>query len=123
MKCDVDVSLDGYYLTDDSTELMKFSLSGLVIPSHGHLIIWADDDMEQGSTHANFKLSANDGEEIILSLNPDVIDRIQFFHHNNNPEARIPDVSYGRSHDGGEEWCRQIEPTPNTSNKGGLPRN
>jgi|GEM_PF-1485085 len=59
------INLDGYYLTDDSTDLNKFKLINVgSIAAYDHLIIWADDQEVQGSNHANFKLS--DEESIFL---------------------------------------------------------
>ena len=112
------INLDGLYLSDDSTDLFRYKLPDTTIPVGGYLVIWADNDPDQGKLHAPFKLSGSEGEEIILSLlNGVKIDRIQFFPHSGNPEARLPDISYGRVSDGAEEWGRQAEPTPGYKNK------
>lgn len=116
---DKGINLRGLFLSDDSTKLQKFALPDTTIPARGFLVIWADDDVDQGSLHAPFKLSAKEGEELLLTLvNGLLIDRISFFAHSNNPEARLPDVSYGRLVDGGALWGRQKEPTPGFKNKG-----
>lgn len=60
------VDLSGWTMTDDVNELGKFEIpSGTVLEPDSYLVIWADDDEEQGSLHANFKLSAS-GESLYL---------------------------------------------------------
>ncbi len=115
------LDLSGLYLSDDSTNLKKYDLSGILMQPGEFLLIWADDDPEQGKYHAPFKLSTQNGEEIILSNGSNFIDRIQFFPHNNNPEARIPNKSYGRESDGDPLWILQAEPTPKSANIGITP--
>ncbi len=113
-------SLKGLFLSDDSTELDKFALPDTVLPAHGFVVVWADNEENQGSLHASFKLSAQNGEEIILTQDgKTIIDRIQFFISSNNPTARVPDESYGRWTDGAETWAQQKQPTPGSANLGG----
>jgi len=108
------------FCSDDSTRLQRYALPDTVVPPGGYLLFWADGEVEQGIHHAPFKLSAEDGEEIILSdVRGKVIDRIQFFPRNNNPVARVPDRSYGREHDGDTVWVQQFEPSPGYENTGG----
>jgi hypothetical protein len=116
---DTAVPLGGLFLTDDSTQLAKFALHDTAIGPQAHYLLWADEQGQQGTNHANFKLSAVEGEELILSDGQSTIfDRIQFFATSPNPEARLPDVAYGRSADGASTWCRQQTPTPGGSNSG-----
>jgi len=63
------INLSGYYLTDDPTNLDKHVVeSGNVglttVPPNGFLILWADEDVQQGENHLDFKLT--DGETILL---------------------------------------------------------
>tara|TARA_Y100001935_G_C17061088_1_gene386753 strand:+ start:108 stop:656 length:549 start_codon:yes stop_codon:yes gene_type:complete len=75
----------------------------------GHLLIWCDDNIEQGPLHANFKLSSS-GEPLIFSTNDGftIIDQITF-------GQQSSDLSYGRESDGSAEWTFN-SPTPNASN-------
>ncbi len=105
------IDLDGLYLTDDLEDPTKWSFAGgVVLPAHGFLVIWADDDGTQGPTHTNFKLSAA-GEAVGLYHRDGatVIDAITF-----GPQAT--DVSYGRSEDGGGVWGVMPVPTPGGTN-------
>jgi hypothetical protein len=116
---DTAVRCEGLYLSDDSTSRRKFALFDTVLPPRGYLLIWADDQSEQGRHHADFGISATDGDEIILSTAQGrIIDRIMFFANCNNPEARLPNQSYGRSTSGSGTWCRQASATPLLDNSG-----
>lgn len=60
------VDAGGYWLTDNPSNLRKWSLpQGTRVPAGGYLVIWADEDSSQGPLHANFKLSAM-GETLYL---------------------------------------------------------
>ena len=61
------VNLSGYYITDNVSNIKKWQLpEGTLLPANKYLILWCDEDQEQGSFHTNFKLSAS-GETILLS--------------------------------------------------------
>jgi hypothetical protein len=109
-----------YGLSDDSTRLYRYALPDTQLPPGGYLLIWADDEPEQGKWHAPFKLSATEGEEIILTHTEGrIVDRIQFYPRNRNPIARVPDESYGRFADGDTLWVQQDTPSPGAANAGG----
>ncbi len=75
-----------------------------------YVLLWADNDPEQGSDHTNFGLSRK-GESIALfdRNGLSLIDRIEF-------GKQIEDVSYGRSMDGSDTWRAFDVPTPGASN-------
>ena len=56
---DAVIDLGGYTATDDVMVPLKSTLlPGLTIAAHGYLVLWADDDIEQGNAHLGFKLAA-----------------------------------------------------------------
>lgn len=69
---DEDISLLGYYLTDDDEDIMQWAFPDTVIAANSYLIIWADKDDEQDGLHASFKLSAT-GESVYLVNSDNVI--------------------------------------------------
>lgn len=123
-----DVSIGGYYLSDDSSDPTKWQIpTGATIPANGYYLVWADDyDDAPGNTyirdwwprnisfttkygHTNFKLSKS-GEFIgLYDQSGQIIDSITF-------GTQVDDVSFGRSPDGAENWVQFGEPTPLTSN-------
>jgi hypothetical protein len=118
---DTQVSLKDLYLADNPASLHKYALFDTILSPHGYVVIWADGQPDQGKQHADFKLSATNGDQIILSNSRGrIIDQIQFLATSGNPEARLPDQSYGRSNDGASTWCRQSAPTPSAKNSGCL---
>ncbi len=105
------VNLGGMYLTDKPDNLTKWQFGeGITIGAGEYLLIWCDEDQEQGDLHTNFSLSAN-GEFIGLTSSDGVtvIDSISF-----GPQTT--DVSYGRFPDGSSNWQFFDSPTPGTSN-------
>ncbi|GAB1415754.1 hypothetical protein MASR2M117_11600 [Paludibacter sp.] len=112
-----DVNIAGWYLSDSYSNL---ELSPIVledstkthIPAKGRIIVWADEQPNQGPLHANFKLS-KDGESVILSRKDPfgkliIVDEITF-------PAIDKNMSYSRESDGSSTWVIQI-PTFNSSN-------
>jgi hypothetical protein len=93
------VDMGGMYLTDDLTAPTPWQIpAGVSIAAGGYLVVWADDDMEQGDTHTNFKLGAS-GEEIGFFDTDGItqVDAIVF-------GQQYTDVSYGRYPDGVDDW-------------------
>lgn len=95
------VYIGGLYLSDDVTDPVKWRLlNPLTLSAEGFAVIWADNDTEQGSLHASFKLSSL-GETLFLTqvLNEQIveIDKVSF--------DTIPEnATYGRKNDGTDNW-------------------
>jgi spore coat protein CotH len=109
------VDMGGRYLTDSLANRTKFRFpAGIVIPSGGYLIVWADDEPAQGPLHAPYKLSAS-GEQIGLFDRDDngqePIDTTAF-------GAMGTDISIGRPCDGEGSFVVQPHPTPGAANAG-----
>jgi len=106
------IVLDGYYLTDNISNLTQWSfpISDIVIEPNEFLIVWTDNDDEQGDLHTNFKLSAS-GEFIAL-VSPDestIIDSITF-------GQQTADISFGRVENDQDVWAF-LFPTPGAINQ------
>ena len=104
------VNMYGLFLTDNPAIPDKWQFPDVDILAYSFLLVWADDDEEQGALHTNFKLSA-DGEFIGLyeidGITP--IDTLSF-----GPQNQ--DISFGRYPDGINNWVFMINPTPEASN-------
>ncbi len=106
--------LDGLFLTDDLATPGKWAFPVVNIAAGDRLLIWCDDDEEDGSLHTSFKLSAA-GEQIgicgLAATGYDLIDGYTF-----GPQTT--DVSEGRLFDGGLPWVFFTWPTPGLPNPG-----
>ena len=108
-----EVDLANHYLTDKRDNLTKWQFpdSPVQIFPDEYMLIWCDEDQEDGGLHTNFKLSS--GGEFLALVHPDgetIIDSISF-------PSQAEDISYGRilSSDFQYEWD-YLSPTPGYSN-------
>lgn len=108
----VSVWLGDMYLTDDLDSPEQWALPDTTLSPGEFLLIWADDDEDDGALHTNFKLD-KDGEEIGLFRNNTstvaLVDSIRF-------GTQREDESYGRFPDGGEAWQFMPQPSPGEPN-------
>ncbi len=105
------ISLHNKFLSDDSTNWNKFPLPNVIIPPQGFLLIWLDDDPEQGTLHANFKISTD--EVIILTSIEDGQPRTTDIMRN---LPTTSDQSLALDVDGGDISHFTMLPTPGFSN-------
>lgn len=84
------LSLDGLYLSDDPTDLLKWAFpDGLTLAPDSYLIVWCDEDLDQDGLHADVKFSKS-GESAILSYaDGTIIENIEF-------GEQQTDLSYSR---------------------------
>lgn len=109
------VLLSGWQLTDMPGGANRYTVpAGYLVPAHGHLLVWADNETQQNSAgdpalHVNFKLERN-GEAIALYA-PDgtLIDSVVFGYQTNN-------MSMGRQPDGSINVVFFSLPTPGYTN-------
>jgi len=111
---DAAVSLAGLSLSDDLAEPRKWAFpAGTVIPAGGYLLIWCDDQPEQGALHAPFKL-AREGEALGLfdgdAHGNVALDSLSY-------GLQSEDISYGRAPSGGDGWKFFTTPTPGGRNE------
>ncbi|MDP8240120.1 MAG: CotH kinase family protein [Candidatus Hatepunaea meridiana] len=107
------ISLNGYYLSDNETDLAKWAFPDTFIYANDYLIIWSDIDGDQTGLHSNFRLSGS-GEAIYL-IGPDtmIIDSVAF-------GVQATDISYGRFPNGTGEF-KKMYPTFSAPNNGNDP--
>ena len=106
------INLQGYYLSDNPDLPTKWPFPDVSIEPGGFLLVWADDDEEQGALHTNFKLDA-DGEFIgIFDTDTNgntLIDGTPF-------GPQVTDEAIGRLPNGTGAF-QQVSPTPGASNE------
>ncbi len=112
---DSTVDLGRHALVVGTTNTSRFVIpAGVSLPSHGHLLVWADGEPAQytpgGDLHADFALSSSGETVSLLSPDGSVLDSISF-------GALTNDVSFGRYPDGAEPPLVVMEqPTPRDAN-------
>ena len=111
------IDLAGMYISDSPDDPFRFQFPSddpmiTTIPAGGFLLLWADDETNEGALHLDFKLSA-DGESILLhasDANQNVL--IDSFNFDEQQE----DLSMGRLPDASSHWAAFSIPTPGSSN-------
>lgn len=82
--------LSGFYLSDDLEELHKWSFpQGTIIPAEGYLIVWADNETEEGDLHAGFTLLQDGGTVFFTNPCENTLESTQYL-------TFRPGASYGR---------------------------
>jgi spore coat protein CotH len=106
------VWLGDKYLSDNLSNPDKWQMPDLTMPPGSFLIIWTDNDPDQGPLHTDYKLD-DEGEELGIFDSETsgyfLIDSVIF------GEQEI-DISFGRQTDGNDPWIFFAEPTPGFSN-------
>ncbi len=111
------IDIGGMYLTDDLGNPVKYYIppsqpAQTTIPGQGYLLVWCDDQSNQGALHTSFKLSAS-GEAfaLVASDGTTVIDSYTY-------GIMSANISIGREEDGQTPWVFFSGPTPEESNGG-----
>jgi hypothetical protein len=110
---DEDLSLEGFFLTDDLDQGDLAPLDpDLLVPAGGFLVLWADKGEVESPFHLPFALSA-DGEELgLFERRGERLVELDwaFF----GPQRE--DISMARIPDGEDPWVEASQPTPGASN-------
>ena len=108
------IDVAGYYLTDNLVLRTRYQFAtgsdSTKIPPLGYLLVWIDNDIEQGILHTNFKF--NKSGDFIALVAPDgntIIDSISIIQLNR-------DESYGRQFDAAPQFIIFNPSTPGASN-------
>ncbi len=108
---DQDVSLEGYFITDDQKDPFKRSLPAqAVVPAKGFLILWADGTPSQGPLHLPFGLSKSGEEAWLCDPDGKVLSGTVF------SAPPVPDSSFARYPDGTGTFAWCATPTFKQSN-------
>lgn len=105
------IVVSNMYLTDNIANPTKWQIpEGNVLNPGDTMLVWCDEDAQNGPLHANFKLSAS-GEELALidrdGATP--LDYIEF-------GPQVADIATGRLFDGLDPWVTFSVPTPEALN-------
>ncbi len=119
---DVAVEVGGLFISDDLSDPFGYQIPGdqsdaTTIAPGGFLLLWADNDSEQGLTHLELRLD-KEGEQLALVQSidgqPHFIDSLSF-------SSQEMNRSYGRASDGTSTWAYFNPASPGESNAKGTP--
>jgi len=103
------IDLDGYFLSDDATDLVQWAFpAGTTIDANGYIVVWADNDLTQSGLHANFKLSSAAETIYLVNASGNIVDEISYV-------GQTTDISYGRYPNGTGNF-QTMNPTFNAEN-------
>ena len=106
------IDVSGMWLSDNLRDPLKWQIpAGNVIAPNDTLLIWADNDPQDGPLHANFKLSSS-GEDISL-MSADGTTFLDFHTFGFQQD----DISTARITDGDKLWVTLSMPTPDALNQ------
>ncbi|HUT09819.1 MAG TPA: lamin tail domain-containing protein, partial [Thermoguttaceae bacterium] len=109
------VDLEGWYLTDELTDLRQWQFPSVTVEPGGYLLVFASEKDRLGAElHTNFKL-ADQGEYLAL-VRPDGL-TVEFAFDPTYPAPQVADVSYGFSADLSTQGYFR-SPTPRGPNRG-----
>jgi len=87
------VNLNGWYLTDDATNLTKWRLPSSFLDVNKYLLVWAsgkDRSNPAAPLHTNFKLSKSPSYLALVDSTTNVVSEFNLY------PAQLSDISYGR---------------------------
>ncbi|MFN0275941.1 MAG: CotH kinase family protein [Chitinophagales bacterium] len=107
------IYLGDYYLSDDFTNPAKWKLPEVTLLADDYILLWADNETEEGEEHCDFKLSGS-GEQLGLFAGVSdyfsAIDTISF-------GMQTADISFGRIPNGSGNFVLLTEPSPGENNE------
>jgi hypothetical protein len=106
------VDLTGMFLTNAFEQSMEWQLPAVSLDPGEYLLIWADDDADQGPLHTNFRLSSA-GAEIVLW---ESVDKGNVMIHGFKFGVQSADVAFGFLPDDGDAPEYIADPSPGASN-------
>jgi len=106
-------SYNNVWITDNPAQPNKWKLSNIPSNEGNYLRLWADDDVEEGIYHLNFKLKGS-GEFVGISyLDYGAWHWLDSLYY----PATVFNQSWGRAVDGAQPWVHFVTTTPDASNQ------
>ena len=113
---DAAINLKDYKISNKDKEKKAWQLPDMEVPAGGHVIIYCDKEgKEDNRLHANFRLESGKDGNLYLFTGGEIVDKLEKL-----AKMPAPDVAYGRTTDGGEEWGYELQVTPGAANEGGV---
>jgi hypothetical protein len=107
------LSLGQYYLTEDSTDFNKWHLPALTLDAGDFVLLWLDNDPDQGLNHSSFKWTDNELSIWLCNIERNTARLVDHF---GNITLQNQELSYERITDGNATIALTDLPTPGYSN-------
>ncbi len=107
------LNLSQYYLTDDGTDFNKWHLPAVTLDAGDFILLWLDNDPEQGTNHSPFKWSDNEPSIWLCNIERNAVRLVDHF---GNVTLQNQELSYERITDGNTVIELTDTPTPGYSN-------
>ncbi len=108
------IDIGGLYLTDDLSNPTKYRIPRgqqiTLLPPRSYLVFWANNQPSHGIRHLNFVLEEGKTIALFDANGRTLIDSVTI------PFSMQPDITYGRTVDGGEVWANLSKSTPGANN-------
>lgn len=110
------INLGNYKIGTKNKADKAWQLPDSTIASKGHVVIFCDKEARTDRRlHTDFRLESGKDGNLYLFKGNDIVDQLVKM-----AKMPAPDVAYGRETDGGDTWGYELNPTPGTSNTGGV---
>ncbi len=129
---DADIDASGLYLSDNPAKPKKFQITAeegvnTIIPAHGYLVVWCSKRMSLTQPHASFKLSNDNGQQVLLTAGDDFVSANPTLYnaYPDTPRSFTDVITYnttaedntvGRYPDGGNAYYVMRHPTIGKAN-------
>lgn len=116
-----DIDLEGFHLSDDPADPMKFEIPSVNVPANGYALIvisamFDEDPWAWGYMNTSFKITQTNDESLVFSDGGGAI--IEQYTFGDNVVPNQMNHSWARTDDGGLDWKIHTNPSPEASNGG-----
>lgn len=116
------INIASYFLSNRWSEPDRWPMPNVTLEPGQHMLLWCDDEMDEGPLHTSFTLNGSEDELYIFQKEDEAWRLTDSISWTNAPENN----SFGRAIDGDSNWIwfehqSANPPTPNASN--GMPAN
>ena len=105
--------IGGYFMSNSFSHKAKFrvpvSNPATIIPPHGYLLLWCDNEISEGPLHNIFPLNSAGDFFAFFNSDSNLVDSVTF-------PTTASNHSWGRINDGASSWIVFSGSTPNSSN-------
>jgi len=109
---DIPIKMNDLWFSDNPVNPFKWQINTsdpIYLDPGQYMLIWADEEQDEGYNHASFKLSGSGEYLSIWDKDSSLIDEIQYGEQTSN-------ISYGRYPNGGHNWQYFTDPSPEKNN-------